>query len=403
MNDIQSNSRAVLVVGAGVAGLTATIVLRRQGWQVTLVERAPSLRVGGYKVDARGAGVEVLRRLGLEERARASACHVRAGSVVTAEGRTIAAMGGDTFRGRAGEDVEIERGDLIRLLADAAGDISFGVEPLAISEHSEGVEVTFSDGTSSTFDAVLGADGLHSAVRRLAVEPVTGDGGERSLGHAIAVVTMPTSMGLTNEETTYVSAGTTALLYATATQPRARAMLLFAHEGPLPRSRDEQVAFLRGRYAGQGWRLPEILAAIEAAEDVYLDSVSQVVLPAWSVGRTGLIGDAAGCASPASGQGTTLGLVTAFVTAAQLCATPEDVPLALTRAEESLRRFVETNQALGPANLKRMVLPTQRAVRSTLTMLRVMNALPFTDLLLGAVARRLHRASRFDLPELPEA
>lgn len=402
MNEIQSNFRSALVVGAGVAGLTATIVLRRQGWQVTLVERAPSLRVGGYKVDARGAGVEVLRHLGLDMQARASACHVRAGSVVTADGRTIAAMGGDTFGGRAGEDIEIERGDLVRLLAEAAGDISYGVEPLGIAEHGEGVDVSFSDGTSSTFDVVLGADGLHSVIRRLAIEPVAGSG-EHSLGHAIAVVTMPTSMGLANEETTYVSAGTTALLYATATQPRARAMLLFAHEGPLPRSRDDQVAFLRDRYAGQGWRLPDILAAIQTAEDLYLDSVSQVVLPAWSVGRVGLVGDAAACASPASGQGTTLGLVMAYVTAAQLCATPGAVPLALTQAEKSLRPFVEKNQALGPANLKRMVLPSERSVRSTLTMLRVMNALPFTDVLLGAVARKLHRASRFALPELPLA
>ena len=104
------------------------------------------------------------------------------------------------------------------------------------------------------------------------------------------------------------------------------------------------------------------------------------------------------CASPASGQGTTLGLVTAYVTATELAAAPGDVAGALRRAEASLRPFVERNQALGPANLKRMVLPTPRAVRSTMVALRVMNALPFTDLLLGTVARRLARASAYELP-----
>lgn len=107
---------------------------------------------------------------------------------------------------------------------------------------------------------------------------------------------------------------------------------------------------------------------------------------------------AATCASPASGQGTTLGLVTAYATVAELCATPQDVPAALRRAESALRAFAEANQALGPANLKRMVLPTQRAVRTTLVMLKVMNALPFTDLMLGAVARKLAKSSAYDLP-----
>lgn len=91
--------------------------------------------------------------------------------------------------------------------------------------------------------------------------------------------------------------------------------------------------------------------------------------------------------------------MTAWTTCAELTRTPENVPGALTRAEQSLRTFVERNQKLGPANLKRMVLPSDRAVKQTLTALRVMNALPFTDLMLGAVARKLHRASTFELPE----
>jgi len=148
--------------------------------------------------------------------------------------------------------------------------------------------------------------------------------------------------------------------------------------------------------------VPEILDALESADDIYLDVIGQVRLATWSAGRVGLIGDAAVCASPAAGQGTTLGLVTAYVTAAQL-ATTAAVPAALTAAEQQLRAFAESNQALGPANLKRMVLPSERAVRSTLFALKVMNALPFTDLVLGAVARKLARASAYDLPAVPDA
>lgn len=148
--------------------------------------------------------------------------------------------------------------------------------------------------------------------------------------------------------------------------------------------------------------MPEILDALESADDIYLDVIGQVRLATWSAGRVGIIGDAAAGASPAAGQGTTLGLVTAYVTAAQL-ATTAAVPAALTAAEQQLRAFAEGNPALGPANLKRMVLPTERAVRSTLFALKVMNALPFTDLVLGAVARKLARASAYDLPAVPDA
>lgn len=398
MNVMHSNSRSALIVGAGIAGLTAAAVLRQQGWRVIVAERGQELRTGGYKVDARGAGVEVLDRLGLLDQARALHCDVRAGSVVTADGRVVAAMGGDTFGGRGHEDVEIERGDLLWLLASVAGEIRFGVGPAAIDDTGSGVEVRLTDGTTERVDVVLGADGLRSTVREFVTESGSGTTEVHSLGHAIAVVQLPTSMGLTTEEMTYVAPGTTALLYATARQAQARAMLLFAHAGPLPRDRAAQVTFLRERFAGQGWRVPEILAALDGADDIYLDSVSQVSLPRWSRGAVGLVGDSAACASPASGQGTTLGLVTAYVTAVELASTPEDVPGALTRAEASLRSFVEANQALGPANLKRMVLPSARAVRSTLTMLRVLNVLPGKEFLLGAVARKLDRASQFTLP-----
>ena len=99
------------------------------------------------------------------------------------------------------------------------------------------------------------------------------------------------------------------------------------------------------------------------------------------------------------GSGTTLGLVTAYVTSAELARTPTTSGSAAARRGEPAS--VRPGQSeLGPANLKRMVLPSERAVRSALRALRVLTALPLERLVLGAVARKLHRASAFDLPEL---
>lgn len=142
---MRSNDR-ILVVGAGVAGLVCAALLRRAGRDVEIVERSAALRAGGSKIDVRGDAVGVLARLGLEDTARELHCGVRAGSVVTGDGRTVAAMGGDTFGGRSGRDIEIERGDLVGLLAGTAGPLTFGVTPVALTQLDGGVEVTFDDG-----------------------------------------------------------------------------------------------------------------------------------------------------------------------------------------------------------------------------------------------------------------
>lgn len=163
MNEIHSDR--ILVVGAGIAGLTSAATLRRLGWGVDLIERAPTLRDGGYKIDVRGSAVEVLDRLGLADTARARRTEVGAGVIVTADGGVVAAMGGDTFGGRTGHDIEIERCDLVGLLAEVTGPVRHGVELTGLTPTTDGVEASYADGTRATYRAVVGADGVGSTVR----------------------------------------------------------------------------------------------------------------------------------------------------------------------------------------------------------------------------------------------
>ena len=97
-------------------------------------------------------------------------------------------------------------------------------------------------------------------------------------------------------------------------------------------------------FAGSGWEWPAISAALEGAEDVYFDRVSQILMDRWSKGRVALVGDAAAAVSLLAGEGAGLGMAEAFVLAHEITACEGDYPTAFARYEASLRPFVEGKQ-----------------------------------------------------------
>jgi 2-polyprenyl-6-methoxyphenol hydroxylase-like FAD-dependent oxidoreductase len=158
----------VLISGAGIAGLTTAYWLRRYGFAPTIVERAPSFVTGGYKIDVRGTALDVLRRMGAHDAVVASSTQMQGALLVDREGNVINRMTGDEFGHRVGGDLEIVRGKLFEILmARTAGvDVIFGHAIASTAQSCDGVEVTFRNGDARTFDLVIGADGLHSNVRR---------------------------------------------------------------------------------------------------------------------------------------------------------------------------------------------------------------------------------------------
>ena len=381
-------NRTVLVSGAGIAGVTLAYWLSRHGFVPTVVERSPAPRSGGYKIDIRGAALRVVERMGLLDDIRAHATGVRAGSVVDANGRRVASMDGDTFGGREHGDAEILRGDLLRLVLDATEDVEFlwQEEIAKIEQTADAVDVTFAGGLTRTFDLVVGADGLHSVTRGL----VFGDGHVHDLGHRVSIFSVPDHLGLDREEMTYVSPGRTVLMYSTVRDAGAKAMFLFADDAPIPA---DGRAYLAQKYRDEGWAVPTLLAEMDGAQDFYLDSLSQVHLDRWSQGRVALVGDAAYCASVASGQGTSLALVGAYVLAGELAAAGGDHVAGFANYEAALRDFVAANQKLGPANIKRMVLSSRAGVWLSMTFLALLSKLPGRDRLMAKAIEPIHRAA----------
>jgi 2-polyprenyl-6-methoxyphenol hydroxylase-like FAD-dependent oxidoreductase len=160
----------ILISGAGPAGLTAAYWLRRYGFSPTIVERAPSLSVGGYKIDVRGAALQVLRQMEVHDAVVAAHTDMQGAVLVDREGNVVNRMSGDDFGHRVGGDVEIVRGTLCQILMDRLGDVEllFGDTVQGITQSSDSTWVQFTKNGVREFDLVIGADGLHSDVRRIA-------------------------------------------------------------------------------------------------------------------------------------------------------------------------------------------------------------------------------------------
>ena len=385
-------SKQVLISGAGLAGPALAWWLSRNGFRPTVVERAPALRDGGYKVDVRGAAIEVLKRMGVYEAARAADTGMRTVTYVRRDGRPIAVLDANLLMGRRGDDIEILRSDLTRILHEATSsktEYLFGDAIGSLTQDAEGVDVTFDSGLSRRFDLVVGADGLHSATRRL----VLGETPLSYLGAYISIFSVPNHLGIDREEVMYTEPGRLVFAYSMAPGQTARAGFIFATP-PLSYDRRDvagQKELVKDAFAGSGWEVTRLLAAADDADDFYLDSMSQVELPRWSAGRVALIGDAAHCPAPASGQGTSLALVGAYVLARELAQGSHDT--AFTAYESAMRPYVAKNQAFGRKMAKDMAPGSRFAIAFRNYGMRTLKYHPRKERVIDRVLRPMHEAA----------
>lgn len=396
----------VLISGASIAGPVLAFWLRRAGVDVTVVEKAPTVRGGGYPIDLRGVAVDVVERMGLLEQVEAARTGTRALTFVTERGRTIASLGTATLLGEQSiRAVELPRGDLTQVLWEATRDdveYVFDDRITALEDRDDGVHVTFRRGTPRRFDLVVGADGLHSGVRALTFGPEAPF--RRDLDACYAAFSVPNVYGLDREAVMMNLPGRSATLYAVRDQP-VTALLSFS--GPIPtldhRDTEGQRRLVAHVYGGVGWWVPEMLVRMGIAEDFYFDTVSQVRMPSWTRGRVGLVGDAAYAPSFRSGQGTSLATVGAYVLAAEIAAHPDDLPAALVAYESRVRGFATQNQDLAMSGARIVSPATAWQLHSRNVALR---ALPLLERLGvpsrgGAIARAATALTLPDAPRVP--
>ncbi|MDG6107382.1 FAD-dependent monooxygenase [Dactylosporangium aurantiacum] len=369
----------VLICGASVAGPVLAYWLRRNGHRVTVVERTPELRVGdgGQAVDILGPAVEVIDRMGLLPQLEAARTSTDTMTLIRPGRPDVTIEAAQLLAGVSDRHVEIMRGDLAKILYEATREhvtYTFGTTIEGLREHDGGVDATFSDGTRGTYDLVVGADGLHSGVRRLVFGPE--EAYSHFLGGGLAVFSVPDFVGLAGRVLGYHTVDRAVALYPTRTPGRVRVVILF--RGPRPDHRDPaaQRRLLREVCAGLGWQVPRLLEHLDAADDFYLDGISQIRLPSWSRGRVTLAGDAGYGPGPAVGGGSSLAVVGAYVLASELAAAGDDHAVAFPAYERAMADAVAASRTIGPSVLATLIPRSELQVWTMAQAMRLLPRLP---------------------------
>ena len=345
----------ILVSGASVAGTTVAYWLAHHGYSVTVVERHPGLRPGGQAIDVRGPALTVLERMWLRAAADHLRTRIRGASVVDRDGNELSRDTQSTPTGGliANPDIELLRDDLVELLYEASKlntEYVFDDSIVALEDDGASVKVTFERATARSFDLVIGADGLHSNVRRLVFGPEA-QFIER-LGTHAAIFTVPNFLDLDYWQTWHYGDNTMVGVYSARNNTEARAMVGFM-EADLQidyRDTEAQYAELERRMADDGWVRPQLLQYMRTAPDFYFDEMSQIKMDRWSKGRVALVGDAGYCCSPLSGQGTSVALLGAYILAGELAAASQngevDYELGFANYHKEFHDYVKRNQWL---------------------------------------------------------
>jgi len=369
----------ILVSGASIAGPVLAYWLTRRGFDVTVVERAPTLRkTGGHAVDLFRPAMEISEKMGVLPRIEALTTGTDRLTMYR-EGRPRPTVVDLTKLTGVASDrhVEIMRDDLSEIYYDAARDDAeylFGDSITAI-EHDG--EVTFEHAPARRFDVVVGADGLHSNVRRL----VFGEEAAltRFLGGYLAVVSAPKALAHHNEMVGHLGVGRLAAVYTADHLDDARVVFMFRSKEELDYDHHDplrQKELLRDAFAAMHPQVDGWLDELDRTPAFYFDSITQLRMDRWSRRRVTLVGDAGYCPGPAVGGSTSLAVLGAYVLAGELARAGGDQLRAFAAYELQMREPVHLSRSFA-RGVAKTIIPGSRAGVWALTRgVRLVSLLP---------------------------
>lgn len=397
----------VLISGASIAGPVLAYWLNRRGFDVTVVEQAAVLRkTGGHAIDLIGPAMTIADQMGVADRVLDKA---------TGTDRLLMYRVGATRPTRIDYDkvtaalsqqhVEIMRDDLSEIFYDAGRQ---DVEYL-FGDHITGIDddgqVRFAHAGTRRFDLVVGADGLHSGVRRLVFGEDAGH--TEFLGAYLSVVSVPKTLARDGDMTGWVDVGRTAMIYTADHLDDARAVFIFrpnsAHRYDYRDTAAHQ-RLLRERFAGMAEPVDRWLAEVTRTKAFYFDAITQLQLTSWSRGRVTLVGDAGYCPGPAVGGSTSLAVIGAYVLAGELERAGGDYTAAFRAYEDVMRPAVVGARALAKGMAKGILPSSPLGVRGLIGAGRLISLLPrpVTAALAGLNDKGIRLYDSIRVPDYPE-
>lgn len=363
----------ILICGGGIAGPALAYWLSKSGHNITIVERFPALRAIGAQVDLRGQGIEAIKRMGLLEQVKSKLVDEIGVSFRDSQGKVQATIMANTS-GKGAQSLtseyEIMRGDVVRILYNATKEnvnYIFGKSVQRFEQDDKQVTAFFSDGTSDSYDVLVGADGQNSHTRRAILPPSAKDPLFK-LGMHMAYWFIPRiESDIKIRDTHHATRSrmimrrshtpTDTQIYFVLTENSEEASAI--HYAPM----EEQKKFWIQRFEDVGWQTKRFIDGIKKAEYFFSHEVLQVKLDKWYKGRVVLMGDAAHCASPFSGMGVSGSLVGAYVLAGEINKNADDLSMALTNYENTMKPYVREIQNIKPFLLRLGMPKTELGLR----------------------------------------
>jgi 2-polyprenyl-6-methoxyphenol hydroxylase-like FAD-dependent oxidoreductase len=311
--------RNALIIGGGIAGMAASIELRKRGVEVHLVEIDPKWRVYGAGITVNGAAMRAFKTLGVvqqivEQGACSDGCDICAPNGMVVAKLPTPRIAGPDIPGSGG----ILRPVLARILSQAtraAGvKLRLGVTFDSIEQQADSVDVKFSDGSSGRYDLVVGSDGLYSKVRAAVIPEAPSP---KYTGHGVWRATLPRLPDIKGA-CIFMGPVTRAGLnpvshdemYLHVTDERALNARIPTEQWP---------SILKGLLSEFGGPLGQVRDTLgEQSRIIYRPLEALLVSAPWHRGRVVLIGDAVHATTPHLAAGAALGLEDALVLAESL-------------------------------------------------------------------------------------
>lgn len=345
------DNKNILISGAGIAGLTLAHWLRKFGFNPTIIEISPVLREGGYLIDFFGAGYDVAQKMGIIPCIEENDVDLREMTFVDEQNHRQGAMNAEKLKKTLLKNKanNILRSDLAKAIYESLDknvEYIFNNTIESIQQDAQHVTVSLRDGTIRTFDLLIGADGLHSTVRRLVFGPESRF--EKYYGFYASSFTIDDYLHIPHQALIFNIPLKQATLYPLKNNKLGVLFIFTSEQKPAVSYHDidSQKQILRDQFAGLGWECRKLLDKMNSAPDFYFDSVSQIKMDHWSMGRVSLAGDACDCPSLLSGQGSTLAMVGAYILAGELKEANGNYQTAFTQYENIFKPFMDSKQQL---------------------------------------------------------
>lgn len=349
-----SQNRRVLISGGGIAGLSLGILLYEQGWDPLIIERDPALRTEGYITDIFGTGWDVAERMGIIDEIKSIRYPMDYLEYINHAGKPFISIPRSRIsKAFGGKYNTLRRSDLERILFERARSIGLGVRFSTVVRSLEDtgpeVEVEFEDNSRDSFALVFGADGIHSRIRHLAFGPE--EQFDRFLGAYVAAFHTANKYGINDSIKFFEEIDHLMAVYP-ITDRLITTIYVFRQgkAGFVPP--EERLPLVRNKFKSAGWISQQILSDIDPSALIFLDALTQIVMPSWSKGRIALLGDACGCLTFVAGQGSHMAMGGAYVITHELERHHGEHRAAFSAYEKLLQPVIRKKQAKAASFVK---------------------------------------------------